>query len=71
MTPPPDGRASTTSCLRVVPYGKDARTATQHVTPGRTISDLVVVKPQNGKLQTKVSAGTARVVLDIAGYHGG
>ncbi len=63
--------ASTTSYLRVVPYGKDAPVATQHVVPGRTISNLVVVKLQNGKLQAKVSTGTAPLVFDIAGSHGG
>ena len=63
--------ASTSSYLRVVPYGKDAQVATQHVAPGRAISNLVVVQLQNGRLQAKVSAGTARLTLDLAGYYSG
>ena len=62
-------RASTTSFLRVVPFGQEGRAATMHLTPGRTVSNLAVVALRNGKLQVKVGAGTARVVLDLAGYY--
>ena len=55
--------------VRVTPAGQDPGVATQEFTRGQTISNLVAVQLVNGKIQVKVSAGSARILMDIAGYY--
>jgi len=55
--------------LRVTPAGQDPAVAVQEFGRGVTISNLVIVKLVQGKVQLKVSAGNARVLLDVAGYY--
>ena len=58
------------SYLRVTPAGADAQVATQQFAAGETISNLVVVKlSATGKIQVKVAAGSARVLMDVSGYY--
>jgi len=47
----------------------DPSVAVQEFTQGQTISNLVVVKLVGGKLQVKLSAGSARVFMDVSGYY--
>jgi hypothetical protein len=54
--------------LRVTPYLNDASVATQQFVRGQTISNLVVVRLTSGHAQVKLSAGNARVLMDVAGY---
>jgi len=60
---------TTSGYLRVTPVQWDAPVATQEFAPGQTISNLVVVALTGGDAQLKVSAGSARVFVDIAGYY--
>ena len=60
---------STAGDRRVTPAGQDPGVATQEFTRGQSISNLVAVKLVNGKIQVKVSAGSARTLMDIAGYY--
>ena len=60
---------SATGYLRVTPAGQDAVVASQEFIRGQTISNLVTVKLSSGKLQVKVSAGSAQVLLDVSGYY--
>jgi hypothetical protein len=55
--------------VRVTPAGLDPAVAVQEFTKAATISNLVAVKLVGGKIQVKVSAGSARVLMDIAGYY--
>ena len=55
--------------VRVTPAGQNPGVATQEFTRGQTISNLVAVKLVGGKIQVKLSAGSARILLDIAGYY--
>jgi len=55
--------------VRVTHFSSDASVAVQEFTAGQTISNLVTVKLVNGKIQAKVSAGTARVLMDMSGYY--
>src|SRR5450759_4648285 len=55
--------------VRVTPAGQDASVAVQEFTVGKAISNLVVVKLVGGKIQVKVSAGSARILMDVAGYY--
>ena len=55
--------------LRVTPFGSDPSVAVQEFGAGEAISNLVVVKVVGGKIQAKVSAGSARVLMDVAGYY--
>jgi len=57
--------------VRVTPAGLDPSVAVQEFTKGATISNLVAVKLVGGKIQVKVSAGSARVLMDVAGYYTG
>jgi hypothetical protein len=55
--------------LRVTPGGTTSTTAVQEFTPGQTISNQVTVKlGANNTVRLHLSAGTATVYLDIAGY---
>ena len=60
---------STAGYVRVTPFGSDPAVAVQEFTAGQSISNLVVVKVVSGKIQAKVSAGSARVLMDVAGYY--
>jgi hypothetical protein len=44
--------------------------ATQQFAKGQAISNLVAVKPVGGRVQVKVSAGSARILMDVSGYYG-
>jgi hypothetical protein len=55
--------------VRATPAGIDASVATQEFTKGETISNLATVKLNGGKIQTKLSAGSAKVFLDVSGYY--
>jgi hypothetical protein len=57
--------------VRVTPAGLDAGVAVQQFARGQTISNLVVVLLVGGKIQVKVSAGSARILMDVSGYSGG
>jgi hypothetical protein len=56
--------------VRVTPFGQDAGVATQQFVKGQTISNLVAVKLVGGKAQVRVSAGSARILMDVSGYYG-
>ncbi|MFS2030380.1 MULTISPECIES: hypothetical protein [unclassified Curtobacterium] len=58
-----------TGYVRVTPYGRDAQVAAQEFTPGRTVSNLQVVKLRSGSAQVRLSAGRAHVFLDVSGYY--
>jgi Fibronectin type III domain len=55
--------------VRVTPAGLDAGVAVQEFAKGQAISNLVAVKLVGGKIQVKVSAGSARILIDVAGYY--
>jgi hypothetical protein len=55
--------------VRVTPAGLDAGVATQEFAKGQLISNLVAVKLVGGKIQVKVSAGSARILMDVSGYY--
>jgi len=55
--------------VRVTPFGQDAQVATQQHVAGQAISNLVVAKVVDGKIQVKLNTGTARVLMDVAGYY--
>ena len=57
--------------VRVTPAGQNPGVATQEFTKGQTISNLVAVKLVNGKIQVKLSAGSARILMDVPGYYTG
>jgi len=54
--------------VRVTPAGSDPSVAVQEFVKGQTISNLVVVKLVGGKIQVKVSAGSAQIFMDVSGY---
>lgn len=56
--------------VRVTPAGSDPSVATQEFRAGQTISNLTTVKLSGGKVQTKLSAGSATVYFDVSGYYG-
>jgi Domain of unknown function (DUF1906)/Fibronectin type III domain len=60
---------STAGYVRVTPAGLDPAVAVQEFTQAQTISNLVAVQLVGGKIQVKVSAGSARVLMDISGYY--
>jgi hypothetical protein len=55
--------------VRVTPAGLNPSVAVQEFAKGQTISNLVIVKLVGGKIQVKVSAGSARILMDISGYY--
>ena len=55
--------------MRITPSGQDSQVATQQFARGQAISNLVVSQLVNGKIQVKVAAGSARVLVDVAGYY--
>jgi hypothetical protein len=60
---------TTAGYVRVTPAGLDPSVAVQQFARGQTISNLVVVKLVGGKIQVKLSAGSARVFMDVSGYY--
>ncbi|WP_286343913.1 hypothetical protein [Frondihabitans sucicola] len=60
---------TSTGYLRVTAAGSDPRVATQEFTKGQTISNLATVKLSGGKIQAKLSAGSAKVFMDVSGYY--
>jgi VCBS repeat-containing protein len=59
---------TTAGYIRVTPDGTDSQTAVQEFRAGQTISNLFTVKLVNGRVQIRISAGSARVQVDINGY---
>ena len=55
--------------VRVTPAGQNPNIAVQQFTKGHAISNLSVVKLVGGKIQVKVSAGSARILMDVSGYY--
>ncbi|WP_031262918.1 hypothetical protein, partial [Curtobacterium sp. B18] len=55
--------------LRVTPAGRDATVATQDFAAGQTIANLVTVRLAGGKIQAKLSRGSANGYFDVAGYY--
>ncbi|HLY33517.1 MAG TPA: fibronectin type III domain-containing protein, partial [Jatrophihabitantaceae bacterium] len=55
--------------VRITPFNQDSSVASQEFSAGQAISNLVVVKLNNGKVQVHVSAGRARILMDVAGYY--
>jgi FlaG/FlaF family flagellin (archaellin) len=55
--------------VRVTPAGLNPNIAVQQFTKGHAISNLSVVKLVGGKIQVKVSAGSARILMDVSGYY--
>jgi hypothetical protein len=55
--------------VRVTAAGTDPAVAAQVFGRGQTISNLVVSKLSGGAVQVKLSAGSATVYLDVAGYY--
>jgi hypothetical protein len=55
--------------VRVTPAGQNPGVATQEYVKGQLISNLVAVKLVGGKVQVKVSAGSARILIDVSGYY--
>jgi hypothetical protein len=60
---------STSGWIRVTPYGRDAAVGTQQFAKGKTIANLVTLGLVQGALQARLSAGTARVLVDVGGYY--
>jgi hypothetical protein len=60
---------STAGYVRVTPAGSDPSVAVQEFAKGQAISNLVVVKLSGGQIQVKLSAGTARILMDVSGYY--
>jgi len=59
---------TTAGYIRVTPAGLNPGISTQQFARGQSISNLVAVKLVGGKIQIKVSAGSARITMDISGY---
>lgn len=55
--------------VRLTPAGTSPGVATQEFTAGQTISNLSTVKLAGGRVQVLVSAGRARIMLDVSGYY--
>jgi hypothetical protein len=60
---------STDGYVRVTPAGSDPRVATQEFRARQTIANLTTVKLSGGKVQVKLSAGSAKVYFDVSGYY--
>src|ERR1035437_7668121 len=55
--------------VRVTPAGLAPAVASQEFAKGQAISNLVVVQLVGGKVQVNVSAGSARILMDVSGYY--
>jgi hypothetical protein len=55
--------------VRVTPDLVDSQTAVQEFKAHQTIANLATVALVNGKIQISVSAGSARVFVDVNGYY--
>ncbi|WIB76341.1 hypothetical protein DEJ28_11765 [Curtobacterium sp. MCPF17_002] len=65
-------RTTAASYLRFTPAGQDPQVATQVLGAGQTLSNAVMTKlvgsTVDRRVQAKVSAGTAALTVDVAGY---
>ena len=57
-----------TGYLRVTPGGVVSQTATQHYTGGQDVSNLAIVKLNQGMIKLHLSSGAAYVFVDVSGY---
>lgn len=57
-----------TGIVRVMPYGKDDGMTTQAFAKGERTCGTSLVRLANGKVQVKLSAGNARVLMEVYGY---
>jgi hypothetical protein len=55
--------------VRVTPDLTNSQTAVQEFRAGQTISNAVTVKLVGGKIQIRISSGSAKVFVDINGYY--
>lgn len=55
--------------VRITAAGADSAVSTQEFLRGQTVSNLTITKLANRSFQIKVSAGTARVLVDMSGYY--
>jgi len=55
--------------VRVTPAGQNPGVATQQFAKSQATSNLAAVKLVSGKVQVKVSAGSARILMDVSGYY--
>lgn len=63
-------RPSASGYLRITPGGHASSTAVQEFVAGQPVSNMVVVQlGAGGTVTLHLSAGTARVYLDVAGYY--
>jgi hypothetical protein len=60
---------SSAGFVRVTPDGTNSQTAVQEFRAGQTISNLVTAALVGGKIELQVSAGSARVFVDVNGYY--
>ena len=49
-------------------WANDAQVALQQLKAGQSISNLAIVKLNVRRLQVKLSAGHARILMDVSGY---
>jgi hypothetical protein len=61
-------RAWGSGYLRVTPGGTVSQTATQHYVGGRDVSNLAIVKLNQGMIKLHLSRGAAYVFVDVSGY---
>ena len=57
-----------TGYLRVTPGGVVSQTATQHYGGGHDVSNLAIVKLNQGMIKLHLSSGAAYVFVDVSGY---
>ena len=55
--------------VRVTPAHAQALVATQEFAKGQSISNLGTIKLADGQVQVSVSAGKARILMDVSGYY--
>jgi hypothetical protein len=54
--------------LRVTPGAMVSSTATQHYAGGHDVSNLAIVKLNQGMIKLHLSRGSAYVFVDVSGY---
>jgi hypothetical protein len=57
-----------TGYLRVTPGAMVSSTATQHYAGGHDVSNLAIVKLNQGMIKLHLSRGSAYVFVDVSGY---
>jgi len=55
--------------VRITPAGQDSSVSLQEFKKGQAISTQATVGLHDGAVQVRVSAGTARIFLDVSGYY--